>query len=68
MSTPLERVDKLIDDCIKEVGQPPSTVEVMPSTWNWFAHQAINKTDVRIRFDRGRLMYGGIRIKRYWVG
>lgn len=62
---PLERVDRLIEDCISDNGQPPSKIVVKYETWNWFATVATAETDTRIRWDRGRLMYGGIRIT--WV-
>ena len=61
---PIQRVDALVEQCMSEVGQPPSTVIVKPETWDWFAEEATRGPDVRIRWDGGRLMYGGIRIKR----
>jgi hypothetical protein len=64
IGSPLERVDKLIEECMSEVGQYPATVTVMGETWDWFSEQAVKGTDTRIRFEKGLLMYGGIRIKR----
>lgn len=62
---PLERVDKLMEECMSETGQYPTSVIVTGETWNWFAEQAVKGTDTRIRFEKGLLMYGGIRIKRH---
>lgn len=62
---PLERVDALMEECMKETGQYPTAVTVIGETWDWFAEQAVLGKDTRIRFEKGLLMYGGVRIRRH---